>query len=110
MERYEAEAAVVLSQQPQPQEYLKAEAERLGYNAKLLNRIAFCESGWRMVKNSKSSAYGYFQIIDATERHTPQYIAGQRKFDPYANIDMALYLYGRYGSAPWTESQGCWGR
>lgn len=110
IERYEYQAAVELSQPVRPQEYLRQKAEALGYDTNLLHRIAFCESGWRMVKNGTSSAYGYFQIIDGTERHTPQYINGQRKYDPYANIDMALYLYGRYGVSPWTESRGCWGR
>ncbi len=74
----------------------------------LLDTIITCESSWRMVKNSGSSAFGYFQIIDATERGTPQFKEGKRKFDPYTNIDMGLYLYDRYGARPWSESKGCW--
>jgi hypothetical protein len=61
-----------------------------------------------MVKNATSSAYGYFQIIDGTERTTPQYALGRRKFDPYTNIDMGLYLYETRGTNPWNESKGCW--
>ena len=91
-----------------PREYLAAECEKLGYDCLLLDTIAFCESRWHMVKNSSSSAFGYFQIIDGTEQTTPQYADGQRKYDPYTNIDMALYLYGKRGSNPWNESRGCW--
>lgn len=95
---------------PTPHEYFLQECVDAGYDCLLLNTIAGCESGWRMVKNATSSAYGYFQIIDATERGTPQYAEGRRKFDPYTNIDMGLYLYSRYGSSPWNESKGCWER
>lgn len=93
-----------------PREYLAKQCQDLGYNCLLLDTIAFCESSWRMVKNSASSAYGYFQIIDGTEKTTPQYAEGKRKYDPYTNIDMALYLYGARGSNPWNESRGCWQR
>lgn len=95
---------------PPPREYLKQKAEELGYSYALLNRIAYCESHWRMVKNRRSSAYGYFQIIDSTERMTPQYKMGLRKSDPYVNIDMALYLYGKQGTLPWLASRRCWSR
>lgn len=93
-----------------PREYLLRRAEERGYDAELLNRIVFCESRWRMVENAKSTASGYFQILDGTEKLTPQYKAGLRKADPYVNIDMAIYLYGKYGTIPWTESRACWGR
>lgn len=108
MHRAEREAAAILRDSMQPREYLYQQAEARGLDARLLDRIAHCESNWRMVKSSQSSAYGFFQIIDATERSTPQYKAGERKFDPFTNIDMAVYLFERYGAFPWTESQGCW--
>ncbi len=92
-----------------PKEYLKIRAEENEFDYELLENIAFCESRWKMVKNNKSSAFGYFQIIDGTEKITPQYQAGFRKFNPYTNIDMAIYLYGRFGSSPWNESKPCWG-
>lgn len=95
---------------PPPREYMRMKAEEKGFDYELLNKIAFCESRWRMVKNRRSSAYGYFQIIDGTERMTPQYKAGLSKTDPYANIDMALYLYGRYRTIPWLASRRCWSR
>src|SRR5689334_9932506 len=79
----------------EPREYLAQECQKLDYDCTLLDTIAFCESSWHMVQNSRSSAYGYFQIIDSTERTTPQYAEGRRKYDPYTNIDMALYLYGK---------------
>jgi hypothetical protein len=93
-----------------PREYLRLKAQEEGYDYELLNRIAFCESGWRMIKNRRSTAFGYFQIIDGSERLTPQYRSGLSKTDPYANIDMALYLYGRQGTLPWLASRRCWAR
>lgn len=94
---------------PEPREYLRQGCEKLkNCDFALLDAIIECESNWRMVKNATSSAYGYFQIIDATERTTPQYKQGERKFDAYTNIDMGLYLYSRYGSSPWNESRKCW--
>lgn len=95
---------------PPPREYLRIRSGEYGYDGNLLNDIAYCESKWRMVPNSKSTAFGYFQILDGTERMTPQYALGMRKDDPYANIDMALWLYGKFGTLPWLESKGCWSR
>jgi hypothetical protein len=91
-----------------PREYLRLRAEQTGVNYALLNRIAYCESHWRMVENKKSTASGYFQILDGTEQLTPQYREGLRKTNPYANIDMAIFLYEKYGTIPWMESQDCW--
>jgi hypothetical protein len=91
-----------------PQDYLREQCEIIGCDYELLNAIATCESQWRMVPNAVSSSYGYFQILDSTERETPQYQEGRRKFDPYTNIDMGIYLFERYGSSPWNESRGCW--
>ncbi len=91
-----------------PKQYLYAQASEHGLNYRLLNRIIECESGWRMVQNKASSAFGYFQILDKTERSTPQFNEGKRKTDPIANIDMGLYLYERYGTSPWNESRPCW--
>lgn len=91
-----------------PKEYLRLRAEQAGVSYSLLNRIAYCESHWRMVDNKKSTASGYFQILDGTEQLTPQYRDGLRKTDPYVNIDMAISLYKKYGTIPWVESQECW--
>lgn len=94
---------------PEPREYLRQECSRQeNCDFFLVDAIVSCESGWRMVKNKQSSAFGYFQIIDSTERITPQYEEGDRKFDPYTNIDMGLYLLETYGTSPWLESRGCW--
>jgi hypothetical protein len=91
-----------------PREYLTLQAEAYDLNPELLHRIVECESKWKMVQNKKSSAFGYFQILDRTERSTPQYKAGYSKTDPYVNIDMGVYLFSRYGSQPWNESKPCW--
>jgi len=91
------------------QAYLKKRSDELGLPYTLLNRIIECESTWIMQKNKLSSAYGYFQIIDGTEKTTPQYKSGLRKFDPYVNIDMGIWLYQQRGSQPWNASKHCWG-
>jgi len=93
---------------PTPNQYLATICHEPDCDLTLLNTIISCESGWRMVKNSRSTAFGYFQIIDGTERTTPQYAEGQRKFDPYANLDMGLYLYETRGTNPWVSSRSCW--
>ncbi len=93
-----------------PKEYLRTRATEEGFDFQLLDRIVWCESHWRMIKNSRSSAYGYFQILDGTERTTPQYKSGLSKKDPLVNIDMGLYLYETRGTSPWNESRRCWGR
>jgi hypothetical protein len=93
---------------PSPREYLKDQCEDHNLDFTLLDSIVFCESNWRMVKNSSSTAFGYFQILDGTEATTPMYAEGLRKFDPYANIDMGVYLYERDGWYPWATSKGCW--
>jgi len=93
-----------------PRQYLKHRTNELGYSHHLLNAIITCESQWRMVQNEAgSSAFGYFQILDKTETDTPQFQRGQRKFDPFVNIEMGIYLYSRYGTSPWLESKHCWG-
>lgn len=97
------------AQEITPRQYLSLRAEEEGLDYDLLNQIIKCESNWRMVKNAKSSAFGYFQILDRTEQGTPYYLQGKSKTDPYVNIDMGIYLYDRYGWQPWTESKPCWG-
>ena len=92
-----------------PRAYLQMRSEELDLPFALLDKIVECESNWRMVKNPYSSAYGYFQIIDSTEKTTPQYKRGDRKFNPYTNIEMGIYLYTTRGTNPWNPSKGCWG-
>lgn len=92
-----------------PKEYLLEQAKKRDLDYDLLYNIIDCESNWRMVKNNTSSAFGFFQILDRTEKYTPQYKKGLRKFDPFVNIDMGLYLYQKYGVSPWQESRACWG-
>jgi len=91
-----------------PREYLFAQCEVVGCDADMLDAIATCESQWRMVGNTGSTAFGYYQILDSTERTTAPFKDGQRKFDPYANVDMGIYLYQTRGTNPWHESMGCW--
>lgn len=98
----------IVAAQPTPIEYLYAKCQAPDCNPELLDAIATCESQWRMIQNSASSAYGYFQILDSTERTTPQWKAGKRKYDPYTSVDMGIYLFETRGSNPWNESKPCW--
>lgn len=91
-----------------PREYLWHIAPKL---APVLDRVARCESGWKMIPNSggSSTAYGYFQILDGTARLTPQHAAGGSKRDPYTNVEMAVWLAERDGVyAHWFPSYDCW--
>lgn len=99
----------MLVSQRLPREHLRLLAEEKKLNLKLLNKIVACESSWRMADITSSSAYGYFQIIDSTEKITPQFQEGKRKFDSLANIEMGVYLFDRFGAFPWYESKPCWG-
>jgi GDP-D-mannose dehydratase len=92
-----------------PRDYLRRQCDLLNCDFALLDAIITCESHWQMVQNPSSSAYGYFQILDATEETTPQYARGESKFNPYSNLDMGLYLYLHDGARHWNESRGCWG-
>lgn len=79
--------------------------------APVLDRIAECESDWRMIPNSSgaSSAYGYFQIIRGTAAITPQFAEGRTRTDPQANVEMAIWLAKRDGvMAHWFPSAKCW--
>lgn len=91
-----------------PRVYLASQCKEPDCDFALLDAIAWCESKWQMVPNGVSTAHGYFQIIDGTERSTPQYKMGGSKYDPYDNIDMAIYLYKRDGINPWLSSRPCW--
>lgn len=91
-----------------PREYLRAECQQPDCDFLLLDAIVTCESRWRMIQNSVSSAYGYFQILDSTEKTTQPYKEGERKYNPYSNIDMGIFLYNTRGSNPWNESRHCW--
>ncbi|MFA6131289.1 MAG: hypothetical protein WC730_03450 [Patescibacteria group bacterium] len=93
---------------PSPREYLKDQCEEHDLDFVLLDSIVYCESNWRMVKNSQSTAFGYFQILDGTEATTPMYSQGLRKYDPFTNIDMGVFLYERDSWYPWVTSKNCW--
>jgi hypothetical protein len=96
------------AEQIHPRLYLQEQAKQRDLPFALLDRIVWCESHWQMKANSRSTAYGYFQILDNTETTTPQYRAGLRKFDAFTNIEMGLYLFEKHGAQPWHESRSCW--
>ncbi len=91
-----------------PRDYLREKCVEPDCDFWMMDKIAECESGWTMVKNSSSSAYGFYQILDSTERTTPQWKEGMSKYDPYANIEMGVFLFESRGWQPWYPSRSCW--
>jgi hypothetical protein len=72
-----------------------------------LAQVAQCESSWRKdASNSKSSATGIFQFLDGTANwvHGKIYdseLSPEMKNDPALQVEMAVWLYERYGLAHW---------
>ena len=88
----------------EPREYLR---ELAGPDFELLDRIIYCESGWKAsAQNKTSSAGGLFQFLDSTwDRYSD---LGMEKYNPYDNIRAGIALYKNEGTAPWDSSLGCW--
>lgn len=97
-----------VSQKFYPRAYLARQCKEPDCDFALLDSIAWCESKWQMVGNPTSTAFGYFQILDGTERTTPQYVVGGSKYNPSDNIDMGVFLYERDSWYPWLSSRPCW--
>lgn len=94
-----------------PKEYLYAHA---GDQAKILDRVITCESGWKpTIKNKSSSATGLAQFIDGTWRSTRIKMGLEptleSRLDSYQHIDATIFLWdeGR-GAGHWAESRPCW--
>lgn len=88
-------------------------AIKAGINPIKARRIAFCESSNNpLARNKYSSASGIFAFTRAT------WLEGIKKrklnwtaedvFDAEKNIDMAIWLYKKYGDKPWFNSNKCW--
>jgi len=90
--------------------YLKENREYRIAMFRTLETISWCESRHNdEAKNPYSSARGRFQIIDSTkelcERNLGRKIDRTNKQDSW---DCAVWLYSKYGTAPWKASQHCW--
>jgi soluble lytic murein transglycosylase-like protein len=76
----------------------------------VLSKIAFCESSNNnLATNPNSTAKGKYQIIDGTrelvEKHTGK---TYDLFNEEDSLEVALWLYERYGTKPWKASEACW--
>ena len=94
-----------------PREYLYL---RAGSEAKIIDRIFKCESGWKPDARSKqSSATGLGQFVSATWKATRLEMQREPRLelrtDPYEMIDTTIYLWDKgNGWRHWQESKGCW--
>lgn len=101
---------------PSPQEYLKQEAEKLGIDFDLADRIVECESGWQEKICNRTygcgSGQGLFQLIPSTVRHVSQKMGREiDPFNPYDNIDAGLWLIKNEGLQHWRPYSGaCWSK
>lgn len=83
--------------------------------ARLLDRIIACESGFQpAIKNPASSASGLAQFLDSTWRTTRRRMGKPDddlvlKHDPYEHLDTFVWLFRADGTVHWLESARCWG-
>lgn len=92
-----------------PREWLWFKGAKTEYDARLLDRIAWCESRWQNICRIGGTDCGYFQIIASTERLTPQFAEGKSRLNPQTNVEMALWLfYEGGGIRHWNPSRSCW--
>jgi len=76
-----------------------------------LDRIIKAESSNRWwVKNPKSSAWGYCQIILSTRLHIEKNIGAVDWQDPDDQIRACIWLYKTEGTTPWVSSRSKWDR
>jgi len=95
----EVELAPDLELLPEPHTYLYERAPDL---APRLDCIISFESGWDPNSvNGRSRASGLAQIIPSTWAMTPQGQSGLSPFEPYANIDAAIWLARTKGWNQW---------
>lgn len=80
-----------------PYEYLYAEYPEV---ARRMDCVITRESRWTSQAQNRSGATGLAQFIYSTWMTTPQGKAGLSRFDPYANIDGAVWL-AKYSPPFW---------
>jgi hypothetical protein len=94
-----------------PRQYLYLIAADDYITARKIDKIAICESDWKMVKNSTSSAYGFCQFLTGTWRTTMLRMGIENgdllRTDPFTNVDACVWLYEQDGIRHWLESQNC---
>lgn len=77
--------------------------------------IAQCESGLQQYKNDgtlvtnpSSGAFGMFQDLPSHKRLATK--MGLDLTDTVEHIQYNIWLYNKYGSAPWLASKPCWSK
>ncbi len=82
----------------------------------LLEKIALCESSNNpLATNKKSSAKGLYQFLDSSWKFYGNQlwhedIINKNVFDPEDSKELAVFVFEKYGSRPWSESSGCWSK
>jgi hypothetical protein len=77
--------------------------------------IAQCESGLQqyydngtLVTNPESGAMGVFQTLPFHQKLATK--MGLDLTDTVGNMEYGIWLYNRFGSAPWLASKDCWSK
>lgn len=88
------------------------QSHEAGLNPEKMLSIARCESKFdHLAINKDSSSRGLFQIIKSTQKEVEAKTGKKYDvFDPVENIEMAVWLYKKYGDKPWNASKGCWNK
>ena len=91
---------------------IAAESEK---DAKILDRLVQCESGWNLeARNKHSTATSLGQFLDGTWVWTRTAMGRSPdlalRTDAIEHIDTLVYLWARgAGRSHWLESRPCWG-
>ena len=80
----------------------------------LFNGIALCESNNTATAHSTlSTAKGRFQFLDGTWKYYGQKLWGENLVNKNVlnyedNTELAIWIYGKYGTGDWLPSAHCW--
>ncbi len=111
-------ASVAQLQQPMPQPQTVEQYVREYFaDEPVMAEIASCESHFKqfgadgqVLKNSKSSAVGIFQIMSSIHSTFADEKLGLDIYTIQGNVAYAKYIYEKQGTAPWNASKSCWGK
>lgn len=80
------------------------------------DRIPPCESmGSSTIRNAHSTASGWYQFLDSSWHFYGQQLWGSNwvkhnKLNQTDSTILAAYVYGKNGTADWSESRPCWSK
>lgn len=96
--------------------FMVLEANRVGVNPSLANRIIWCESRWNPnAKNPTTSAHGLFQITDGTWEYAVKKMGERVELmysnnDAYNQLEVGIWLLANEGTHHWKSSKSCWSK